>query len=271
MISDYYAYCAYGDSLVGRLVDGFIRYSEKGGRPWLILYVCGDNGWRLNEHGMVSKFCHYDTDLNNPIIVVSSDRQRFPAGKIVTDFACFVDMAPTFLAAAGIDIRAPDYTYLDGRDLAKTAAGAVPPRDYIIAEPTWVIGPRAVIRTKDYKFAMKIRPTKGFAVTPATAGKDVDWAIKADLKDIEPTLFDLRVAPGEIHNVAFDPYYRPVVDALRSKLQNIVLGDGRVEIAWTKTGGDTVHRSNFAPGADEGRLEVPVLKPKLPRQTSGFP
>ena len=271
MVADYYAYCAYGDSLVGRLTNGFIRYSEKFGRPWLILYVCGDNGWKLNEHGMISKFLHYDRDLNNPIIVISSDRKRFPAGKVVTDFTGFVDMAPTFLAAAGIDISTPEYQYLDGRDLARTAATTVPPRDYIIAEPTWVIGPRAVIRTKDYKFAMRVRPRKGNAVLPATAGKDIKWAIHMDLKDIEPTLFDPRVDAGELHNVALDPYYRPVVDALRAKLQHIVLGDGRVEIAWTKTGGAAVHSSNFAPGADDGRLDLPVLKPKPPAHVPGAP
>jgi arylsulfatase A-like enzyme len=261
MVADYYAYCAYGDWLVGKLVDGFIAYSEKDARPWLILYVCGDNGWKLNEHGMVSKFLHYDRDLNNPIIVVSSDRERFPAGKVVTDFACFVDMAPTFLAAAGIDISTPDYSYLDGHDLAQTAAGVVPPRDYIIAEPTWVTGPRAVIRTEDYKFSMRIRPQKGNAVTAATAGKDIDWALNAALKDIEPTLFDLRADPGEIRNVAYDPHYRPVLDALRSKLQNIILGDSRVEIAWNKKAGEARPKpeiSNFAPNTDDGLLEVPA-------------
>ena len=262
MVSDYYAYCAYGDSLVGKLADGFIKFSEKEGRPWLILYVCGDNGWKLNDHGMISKFLHYDHDLHNPIIVVSSDKNAFPAGKVVTDFTCFVDMAPTFLAAAGIDVSQPEYGYLDGRDLAKTAAGAVRPRDYIIAEPTWVCGPRAVIRTKDHKFAMRIRPYNGNAIQRATAGKDVDWAIKADLKDIEPVLFDLRVDPAEIHNVAYDPYYRPVLDALRKKLQDIVLGDGRVEIAWTKTGGEKAEISNFSQGADDGRLKLPVVEPK---------
>lgn len=259
MVCDYYAYCAYGDSLVGQLADGFIRFSEKQGRPWLVLYVCGDNGWKLNEHGMISKFLHYDHDLHNPIIVVSSDKEAFPGGKAVTDFAQFVDMAPTFLAAAGIDIASPEYGYLDGRDLAKIAAGAIPPRDYIIAEPTWVVGPRAVIRTREYKFAMKVRPQKGFGVTPASAGKDIDWAIQADLEAIEPALFDLRVDPAEIHNVALDPNYRPVVDALRKKLQDIVLGDGRVEIAWSKKSGEArpaPEISNFAPGADDGRVEV---------------
>ena len=82
-------------------------------------------------------------------------------------------------------------------------------------------------------------------MTAATAGKDIDWAMKADLKDIEPMLFDLRTDPQEIHNVAFEQRYQPVVDALRTKLQNIVLGDGRVEIAWTKTGGEQGRDQQF--------------------------
>ena len=67
--------------------------------------------------------------------------------------------------------------------------------------------------------------------TAATAGKNFKWALTAELKDIEPTLFDLRRDPNEVRNVAFDDRYRPVVDALRTKLQDIVLGDGRIEIA----------------------------------------
>lgn len=261
MIADYYAFCAYGDSLVGKAVDGFIEYSNERERPWLVMYVCGDHGWRLNEHGMVSKFSHYDTDLHNPIIVLSSDQKTFPAGKVVDDFTCFVDIAPTLLSAGGIDIQTADYAYLDGRDMAKTAAGSFPPRDYIVAEPTWVIGPRAVIRTKDYKFAMKTRPRSGHTMTAATAGKDFHWASKAELNDIEPTLFHLRSDPQERHNLAFDSRYSDVLNALRKKLQDIVLGDGRVEVAWTKQGGDEVHVSDYALGADDGRISLPMLEP----------
>ncbi|TWT80780.1 Choline-sulfatase [Planctomycetes bacterium CA13] len=255
MIADYFAFCAYGDSLVGKVVDGFIHFSETQKRPWLVLYVCGDNGWRLNEHGMVSKFAHFDTDLHNPIIVASSDKNMFPAGKTVRDFTCFVDIAPTFLSAAGINLDQPDYQYLDGRDLAKVANGKVPPRDYIIAEPTHVTGPRAVIRTRDYKFSMKVRPSN-------KPGKEMDWALQANLKDIEPVFFDLRSDPSERNNLAFDPYYINVINAMRTKLQSIVLGDGRVEVPWSKAGGDPVFVSNFAPGADDGILELPNLNPK---------
>ena len=261
MVADYYAYCAYGDSLVGKLADEFIKHSENSKRPWMILYVCGDNGWKLNDHGMGAKFTHFDQDLINPIIVISSNKQRFPAGKVVTDFVGFVDMAPTFLAAGGIDTSVAAYDYLDGRDLAQTVAGTQRPRDYMIAEPTWVIGPRAVIRTKEFKFAMRIRPRHESVVTAENSGKNIDWAIKAEFKDIEPTLFDLNADPNETKNIAFDPKYRPILDAMRAKLQNIVLGDARVEVAWTKAGGDTVHISNFAPGADDGILQLPELKP----------
>ncbi|MEM6470670.1 MAG: sulfatase-like hydrolase/transferase [Planctomycetota bacterium] len=260
MVSDYYAFCAYGDALVGQAVDGFIEYSRNQDRPWLILYVCGDHGWRLNEHGMVSKFSHYDTDLHNPLIVVSSDKARFPAGKVVKDFTQFVDMAPTFLSSGGVDISSPEFEYLDGRDLAETVAGTYKPRQYIIAEPTWVIGPRAVIRTRDFKFAMKIRPRAGHTMTNNVVGEDFKWAVKADLEEIEPTLFDLRIDPKELRNVAFDKRYRPVLDALRGKLQDVVLGDGRVEIAWTKQDANLpAHTSEFAEGADDGIIELPTL------------
>lgn len=56
-----------------------------------------DHGWRLNEHGLVSKISHYDTDLHNPIIAISPDQQNFTAGKVVKDFICFVDMVRAIL------------------------------------------------------------------------------------------------------------------------------------------------------------------------------
>ncbi|MFD2255466.1 sulfatase-like hydrolase/transferase [Luteolibacter algae] len=254
MVSDYFAYCAYVDDLVGKAVDKFIGYSEKNQQPWMVLYVCGDHGWRLNEHGMISKFGPFDTDLQNPIIVASSDKTRFPADKVVTDFTTFLDMAPTFYAAAGIDLNQPSYAYLDGEDLAKVAGGALPPRDYIIAEPTHVIGPRAVIRTKEYKFSMRIRPGR-------IDGKKIDWAIKAPLEEVEPMFFDLRSDPEEIHNLASESHYRPVIDVLRKKLQDIVLGDGRVECKWDAKGDTTVVTSNFAPGADDGKISLPGITP----------
>jgi len=251
MVQDYYAFCAYGDDLVGQAADDFIAYSETQGQPWMVVYICGDHGWKLNEHGAVSKFSPWDLDSHNPIIVIASDKKAFPAGKVVTDFAEFVDVMPTVLAAGGADLAAPEFAFLDGYDLAQVASGALPPRPYVLGESHAVIGPRATIRTKDYMFSVRNRPDKKH-------GRDFKWALNADYEDLEPVLYDTKSDPAEVNNVAFDPAYREVAEALKHKLLPIVLGDGRVEVDWEKWGaGTTFYTSDFAQRADDKQLELP--------------
>lgn len=252
MVQDYYAFCAYGDELVGKAADDFIAYSEAQGQPWMIVYVCGDHGWKLNEYGAVSKFTPWNIDARNPIIVVSSDQTSFPPGKVVTDFAEFVDIMPTVLAAGGADVSSTAFDYLDGYDLARVANGDLPPRPYILGESHAVTGPRATIRTKDYMFSVKNRPNKKH-------GGDFSWAQNAEYEELEPLLYDVKADPEELNNLAHNPAYGEVAAALRHKLLSIVLGDGRVEVEWEKWGTGTTHfTSNFAPNADDKQLKLPV-------------
>ncbi len=252
MIQDYYAFCAYGDTLVGQAADAFIEYSEAQEQPWTIVYVCGDHGWKLNDHGSVSKFTPWDVDAHNPIIIVSSDKQKFPAGKVVTDFAEFVDIAPTVLATGGADLGDEKFGYLDGQDMADIASGAVPARDYVIGESHAVTGPRAFIRTKDYVFSMQTRPTR-------KRGKDMDWALSASYEDLDPALYHMPSDPGEVNNLAFSSDHETIAMLMKEKLVNIVLGDNRVEVDWggNKALGTTIFRSNFAFGADDKQLILP--------------
>lgn len=251
MIQDYYAFCAYGDALIGQSTDAFIKYSEEKKQPWMIVYVCGDHGWKLNDHGAVSKFSSWKIDSHNPIVVVSSDKKAFPAGKVVTDFTEFVDIAPTILAASGANLKDNKFDYLDGLDMGRIVAKDIPARDYIIGESHAVTGPRAYIRTKDYAFSMQTRPTK-------KEGENMKWALNADYKELDPALYDMKKDPNEIHNLAFDKKYSKIAKKMRKKLVNIVLGDNRVEVDWKKRGdGTKIFRSNFAPGSHDYKL---VLK-----------
>ncbi len=251
MIQDYYAFCAYGDSLVGQATDAFIQYSETQNQPWMIVYVCGDHGWKLNDHGSVSKFTPWDVDSHNPIIVVSSDKKTFPADTVVTDFAEFVDIAPTILAAGGANLNDETYEYLDGVDMAKIVSGTVPARDYVIGESHAVIGPRAFIRTKEYVFSMQTRPDK-------TRGRNMDWARSASYQDLDPALYHMPSDPKEVNNLAFHPEYLHIAKTMQKKLLSIVLGDNRIEVDWggNKAMGTEVFRSNFAPGAHDGKLRL---------------
>ncbi|WP_111707607.1 sulfatase-like hydrolase/transferase [Lutibacter citreus] len=252
MIQDYYAFCAYGDNLVGQSADAFIAYSEKNSQPWMIVYVNGDHGWKLNEHGAYSKFTPWEIDSHNPIIVVSSNQKLFPAGKVVKNYTEFVDIAPTIIAAAGADINLEDYKYLDGLDLAKVTSKKAPQRDYVIGESHAVTGPRAFIRTKEYVFSMQTRPNK-------KRGVNMEWALHANYKDLDPALYHVSKDPHEINNLAFDKNYKNVVKAMKEKLTNIVLGDNRAEIDWgkgTRSTGTVVKRSNFSPGAHDYKLKI---------------
>lgn len=252
MIQDYYAFCAYGDDLVGQAVDAFIDYSKEKNQPWMIVYVNGDHGWKLNEHGAYSKFTPWDIDSHNPIVVVSSDKKAFPAGKVVKNYTEFVDIAPTVLSAAGADIKKDDLKYLDGMDLAKVASGKATKRDYVIGESHAVTGPRAYIRTKDFVFSMQTRPDK-------KRGENMKWALTADYKDLDPALYDMKSDPNEVNNLAFNKEYEKVAQKMKEKLINIVLGDDRAEVNWgkgTRAVGTKVVKSNFAPGAHDYKLKL---------------
>ncbi|WP_010134576.1 sulfatase-like hydrolase/transferase [Ochrovirga pacifica] len=253
MIQDYYAYCAYGDALIGEATEDFIAYSEAKKQPWTIVYVHGDHGWKLNDHGAVSKCTPWELDTHNPIVVVSSDKKKFPAGKVVREYAEFVDIAPTILANGGADLKAKKYEYLDGMDLATIVDGTAPIRDYIIGESHAATGPRAYIRTKEYVFSMQIRPW-GWQKNP---GQNIKWAINAPYDQIDPSLYHTTKDPKEINNVAFDKKYQKIAQKMREKLTTIVLGDNRAEIDWEKWGtGTKVYRSNFAPGAHDYQLKL---------------
>jgi len=252
MIQDYYAFCAYGDDLIGKSVDAFIAYNEKQNKPWLIVYVNGDHGWKLNDHGSASKFTPWDIDVHNPIVVVSSDKTKFPAGKVVKNFVEFVDIAPTILAAAGADLSSETFQYLDGMNMAAIASGKSKKRDYIIGESHAVTGPRAFIRTKEYVFSMQTRPHKN-------RGKDLDWAQNATYEELDPGLYHMPTDPKEVNNLAFDKKHQKIAQKMKQKLMDIVLGDNRVEVGWgkgTNVTGTQIYRSNYAPGAHDYKLKL---------------
>ncbi len=258
-IRDYYAFCAMGDKLLGAAVEKFKEYCNEKDQPYLIVIACGDHGWHLGEQGVTCKASNYVKSNQTAVIVISSDKSKnskFPAGKIVNDLVEYVDFAPTFLEAAGVDITSERFDYLDGRSLTITASGSEAPRDYVLGETSVSGGHRAYLRGNDFAFSMRSKkPIPWKSVDKLGLDDDVKWPLTAPAEEIDMALFDLRVDPGENNNVAYDNEYKELAEWFRKKLGNIVLGDDRMESNWSEI---NVYRvSSFAQGSDDKRLDIP--------------
>ncbi len=261
-IRDYYAFCAYGDELIGQSVEAFKEYCRKNNQEYLIVFTIGDHGWHLGEQGIMAKFGPWRNSLQNATIVVSSDKNKYPANTINNDIVEYVDFAATILAGAGADLKDSKYDYLDGTNLADVIADPEGThRDYAIGELNVVCGHRAFMRSKEFAFSMRSRD-KWDESNEDNINYDIKWALNCDRPKAEMALYDLRVDPLEKVNLADDIRYRALADWFRVKLGTIVLGDGRVEADWSKP--NCYSLSNFAAGADNKKLDIPEeLIPEL--------
>lgn len=253
-IRDYYAFCSFGDHLIGKSVERFKAHSEKQGRGWLIVYVVGDHGWHLGEQGIHAKFAPWVSSTRGAVVVESSDKELFPAGTVCRKNVEYVDFATTFYNAAGVKDAMANYPHLDGVPLEDTLHGKVEERPYVWTELNHVTGPWACMRTKDFMFGMKTRPYYNYP-PDYDCNQNVRWGLDAPLAKVEPVLYDLRVDAAERVNMAGVEEYQELVKWFREKVGNIALGDGRVEVNWKAD--NEYNISNFAPGADDKKLDIP--------------
>jgi len=223
MRAHYYGLATYADRELGRVIDAFKAYC--GDRPWLIVFN-PDHGCKLGEHGMHEKFTFYDDSVRVPLIAASSEG-CLPRGRVVDDFVELVDLAPTFLCAAGVAV--PDW--LEGRDLAETAGGRIAPRMEAVSEKQ-TYGRRAMLRTKRWSFEIQVspEPLSGRRLAPA----EMTWAASRPLEDLDPTLFDRQNDPQERCNLARDPAHRDLCLQLREQLVRRIFPPDRVEHNWYK-------------------------------------
>lgn len=254
-IRDYYAFCAFGDYIIGKAIVEFKEYSKKNNQEYMILYTCGDHGWQLGEQGIESKFSPWELSTHTTGILVSSDKKAIPANKVYDGFAEYVDIMPTVLAAGGVDLSAKEYQFLDGYNLAEMYANPKLKKDYIIGEINSVAGPRSYMRTKDFAFSMRPRPLNGGPGGKYKPNENIRWGLEAPRADVQMALYDLHKDPMEQNNLANDKKYIALADWFRTKLGNIILGDGRIECDWKQK--NVYDISTFALGSDDKKIIIP--------------
>jgi len=147
----YYAMCELIDDQVGRIMDSLER---SGQRENTIVIFMSDHGEMLGDHGIYFKGPHfYDEAIHVPLVISAPD--RFQAGLRVGGLTELVDLVPTLLEAADMEVP----KRVQGKSLLPHLTGQADPahhRDTVFCEyyNSWTHGDAygTMLRTTREKF-----------------------------------------------------------------------------------------------------------------------
>jgi arylsulfatase A-like enzyme len=212
------------DQYVGKVVA---KLTEQGVADDTLILFITDNGRPFPR----DKTTLYDGGIRTPWIV------RWPAqveAGVATDaLVSAVDIAPTFLAAAGVKSESLP---LEGRSFLSVLHDPTQAhRDYAFGEDHWHDYEDHARCVTDGRFKLIRNDYPDLPSTPsADAGRGLSWQAMLRLQEagkLTPAqqacfkaprdkweLFDLRRDPGELSNLVGDPAYQPVLQRLRTAL-----------------------------------------------------
>jgi len=201
------------DENLGRVLD----YVDKAGLSdsTLVVYM-GDNGFALGEHGFYDKRDAFEESIRVPMLAYAPG--MIQPGTKVTPMVQNIDVAPTLLAAAGVE--APKSAKMDGRSFLPMLLGKkIPWRDHILYEYHWEWNFPATptlfaIRTDRYKYVYYY-----------------------GLWDRD-TFHDLQTDPLERHNLIDAPGHQERIAALKKQLFDELEASGGLHIPVRRPAGD---------------------------------
>jgi len=180
------------DRVIGRVLAVL---EERGLAENTVVVYSADNGYYRGERGLAGKWTHFDESLRVPLIITDPREPEPRRGGLLDPFVLNLDLPPTFLDLAGLEIPA---TY-QGRSLLPLLdkSDSAPWRDEFFAE--------------HHQFGK---------VIPAWSGVRNERFMYAVYDAVDPPvefLHDLERDPKQLENLAEDPEYREVLDALRNR------------------------------------------------------
>jgi arylsulfatase A-like enzyme len=187
------------DAVVGQLVK---TLKEKGLADNTVIIYTADNGYFMGDRGFAGKWNHFEQSLRVPLIVYDPRAPKKQRGQVVNPMALNIDLAPTILELALVNIP-KHYQGLSLRSVMNKRPDVdFEWRDSIFNEhlmnnkriPKW-----EGVRTERYKYARYFEQEPTFEF-----------------------LHDLKNDPTELKNLASDPKYKNVLTRMRSKTDNYV-------------------------------------------------
>jgi len=196
MMKNYYRLATEVDATCGRVLA---TLRQQGLLENTLVIFTADNGYFHAEHGLADKWYPYEESIRTPLIVRDPRMPAAQRGQTNDDLTLNVDLAPTFLAAAGIAAPAR----MQGRDLSSI---------YLASNaPAW--------RTEFFYEHATIKNIHFIPSSEALVRKDVKYLYWPDFQHEE--LFDLTADRAETHNLAATPNQATTLASLRSRFAEL--------------------------------------------------
>jgi len=195
---NYYRLLTAIDEGVGRIRE---LLDKQGQLDNTIIIFAGDNGYFMGEHRLGDKRLMYEESIRIPLLM------RYPplakAGATVEQMALNIDLAPTLLDLAGVEIP----SHMQGKSWRALLEGNVTGWRKSFLYEYWLdlkmtIPDLVGIRTNDWKLCR----------SPGV--EDVD------------ELYDLKADPHELHNLAADPAQAEKLKSMRGELEVLMKETG---------------------------------------------
>ena len=196
MMKNYYRLATEVDATCGRVLAAL---RQQGLLENTLVIFTADNGYFHAEHGLADKWYPYEESIRTPLIVRDPRMPAAQRGQTNDDFTLNVDLAPTFLAAAGIAAPAR----MQGRDLSSL---------YLASNaPAW--------RTEFFYEHATIKNIHFIPSSEALVREEVKYLYWPDFQHEE--LFDLTADRAETHNLAAAPNQAKTLASLRSRFAEL--------------------------------------------------
>jgi N-acetylglucosamine-6-sulfatase len=224
------------DDSIGRVLD-HLR-AEGLLESTLVIYM-GDNGFAFGEHGLIDKRTAYEESMRVPMIMQCPE--LFSGGRKLEQVVANLDIAPTVLAAAGLQPPA----YMQGASMLPLAqARSVPWRKELLYEYYW---------------------ERNFPQTPtvfALRGDQYKFIRYHGVWDIDE-LFDLKADPLEMNNLADKPELAAIARQMSDRMFEILEQTSGRAIPLYPDRGPLFRVRTPVPGAEQAAPFPPplILKP----------
>jgi arylsulfatase A-like enzyme len=194
LVKDYYAGLVAVDENIGRLLDQLERSRKLDDT---VILQSSDHGYFLGEWRAFDKRFMHEPSIRVPLMIRYP--KEFKVETNVEEMVLNLDIAPTLLELAGVEC--PEA--MQGKSLVKLAKGQ---------ETNW--RKDWLYEYYDYPGAEEVRPHRGIRTERYKL-------IHYYLEPQEYELYDLKVDPGENHNLYGVAAHRSLQDQLRNRLAEL--------------------------------------------------